>query len=409
MTSGALSICYVAPGQNLLGSAGPTRNVLNLAEALGRRADVSVAFRRALSERQETSLPVLEIDPTLQIAPERARDDAAVRGVGVLEFVRYLRTLRRFIRRELVRFDLVLEKSWTLSGLVAEECRKLGVPGLVIENLVPVLGEATEGRAGWLKRPRLAAGRYLAGRYLRRSRRIIAETPMLKTAMVSHWGIPEGGISVVPLGVDRNLFRPLDQSESRLALGIDPRATVLLYSGIVDRTHNLGPAVRALCELRRPDVQLHVIGGGPLCETLEREAGSHPSALRLHGRVPYEQVPRYLAAADLCLAPYDPESFAGGEMAYSSLKIPEYLSVGRPVVSVPSGRVLDLVADGKTGFLFDNCDEAWRRFLSELPDRETLRVMGEAALRSRLDSWDDVAEAYLRLGRAEIARCKGAA
>ena len=40
-----LSICYAAPGQNLLPSAGPTRNVLNVANALSQWADVTVAFR----------------------------------------------------------------------------------------------------------------------------------------------------------------------------------------------------------------------------------------------------------------------------------------------------------------------------------------------------------------------------
>ena len=40
-----------------------------------------------------------------------------------------------------------------------------------------------------------------------------------------------------------------------------------------------------------------------------------------------------------------------GELGYSTMKVPEYLSAGRPVVTVPSGRLPDLVRDGETGFL----------------------------------------------------------
>ena len=41
-----LSICYAVPGHSLVASAGPTRNVLSLARALSRWADVTVAFQR---------------------------------------------------------------------------------------------------------------------------------------------------------------------------------------------------------------------------------------------------------------------------------------------------------------------------------------------------------------------------
>lgn len=398
-----LSICYIAPGQNLLDTAGPTRNVLNLATALSRHADVTVAFRRVLDRRVRTGLKVLEIDPS-EAGTLALPDDSAVRGVGLGRFARYVLAVRRFAARELGGFDLVLEKSWTLSGLVAVECGKQGVPCVVIENLVPGLAHGAEGHAGLLKRIKLWSGRALAGRYLRRADQIIAETPILKAAMVSQWRIEESHISVVPLGVDRQLFRPLDQAAARHALGVRADATVLLYSGIVDRTHNLRPVVRAMSLVKPPGTELHIIGDGALRQELALHVEQSGASVRFHGRVPYERVPDFIAAADLCLAPYDPGAFAGGEVAYSSLKIPEYMSAGRAVASVPSGRVLDLVEDGVNGFLFANTLDEWCTFLGSLPERDQLRRLGETASRGEFDSWNDVAQAYLRVGRAEIRR-----
>lgn len=110
-----LSVCYVAPAQNLLPSAGPTRNVLSLAHALAEWADVTVAFRRVLDPAHEGPARVLEIDPGAAPHP-RPVDDAAVRDVGYRAFATYLMAVRRFAREQLPAFDVVLEKSWLLSG-----------------------------------------------------------------------------------------------------------------------------------------------------------------------------------------------------------------------------------------------------------------------------------------------------
>ena len=77
------------------------------------------------------------------------------------------------------------------------------------------------------------------------------------------------------------------------------------------------------------------------------------------------------------------------------MKVPEYLSAGRPVVTVPSGRLPDLVRDGETGFLVANQREAWMRLLRDPPSRARLRAMGEAAAKVQLMSWSDTAEGYL--------------
>ena len=122
-----------------------------------------------------------------------------------------------------------------------------------------------------------------------------------------------------------------------------------------------------------------------------------------HGRVPHADVPDYIAAADLCLAPYDAAAFTSGELGYSTMKIPEYLSVGRPVVSVPTGRIRTLISEGESGFLFDNDADSWRAFLKQLPTRERLRDMGVAAAAAgvRHPSWDDTLPGTLQAATAD--------
>jgi glycosyltransferase involved in cell wall biosynthesis len=157
---------------------------------------------------------------------------------------------------------------------------------------------------------------------------------------------------------------------------------VLSYVGVLDLTHNLEPVIRAIGAAGNTNVELHVVGDGARREEYQRLAASCGARVVFHGKVAHTEVPLHIAAADLCLAPYDAVAFSSGELGYSTMKIPEYLS---------------LIGAGECGFLFDNELAEWQKFLAKLPSRERLRIMGESAARVQLPSWADTARAYLSL------------
>ncbi|MGH7535868.1 MAG: glycosyltransferase family 4 protein [Gemmatimonadales bacterium] len=387
-----LSICYIVPGHNLLATAGPTRHVLSLAGALGELAETTVAFRRVLEPVAGGNFSILEIEPGA-CRTKTAVDDAAVRGVGYREFAQYLVALRRFCDQRLTGFDIVLEKSWLLSGLVTAWCLDRGIPSLPVLNVVPVAGAWSAPT----KAARNLVGRYISGRYLRRAPRIIAESPSLKTAIAGLWGIRPERIEVLGLGIDRAVFRPMDQTAARRELGIPPDETVLLYVGALDRAHDITAVIEGVIRVGDPSIRLRVVGDGEFRPQLEARAGGS-GAVTFHGRVPHGSVPGYIAAADLCLAPYDPRHFPGGQVGYATLKVREYLAAGRAVATAPSGLLPDLIRQGESGFRLENTPDAWAHFLeNELPSRARLLEMGQAAARIPLPTWEDTAAAYLAL------------
>jgi glycosyltransferase involved in cell wall biosynthesis len=380
------------PGHDLLSSVGPSRNVLNLAHALGNWADVTVAFRRVADGHVPQGVKVLEIQPGDAVA---GTDDAAMRGIGYGDFFRFMRALRRFAATELQPFDVVLEKSWLLSGYVSAICSRRGQLGIPVENIVVNAKHAARQKLAKLLRLKVA--HWVASTSIRRAPVIIAETEFLKKEIAQHWRVAQDRIRVVDLGVDRSLFHPREQRTARECFGIDANKTILLYVGVLDFTHNLEPVVKALAGMRGSAVELHLVGDGVRHEEYRELAVATDAPLVFHGRVAHSEVPEYIAAADLCLAPYDAAAFSSGELGYSTMKIPEYLSVGRPVASVPSGRIKSLIRENKTGFLFANVTENWRAFLRGLPSREHLREMGTAAATTELTSWEDTARNYLAI------------
>ena len=144
MGGNRLSICYAAPGSNLVPSAGTTRNVLNLAEALSEWADVTVAFRRIRETPSPGKYRTVAIEP--QPAHTRAFvDDNAARGLDPMGHLAYCRTLWSFAARHAGEYDIVLEKGWRLSGYLCAAFRRRRVPGVLVENDVRLWTEPVTG------------------------------------------------------------------------------------------------------------------------------------------------------------------------------------------------------------------------------------------------------------------------
>jgi glycosyltransferase involved in cell wall biosynthesis len=392
-----LSICYAVPGHNLLSSAGPSRNALYLAQELSRWADVTVAFRRILEPAEVRDFEIVEFQPDIKNSTQWV-DDAAVRDTGLVDFLAYMRALKRFVDERMDAYDVVLEKSWLLSGYLTALCKKRSVPGIVVENIVRVWNRSLSGPQDLLSFGRHWLSQALVGYYLREAPCIIAETGQLKSALIERWRLTGARIEVVNLGLNHRLFRPCSQAEARKELGISVRSTILLYAGVLDETHSLTPVIEAVSRLSRPALELHIVGDGACRALYEEKAAQSPGKIVFHGRVSHAVVPQYIASADLCLAPYNPAAFPNGEIAYSTLKIPEYMACARPVASVPSGHIKNLIQDLVSGFLFPNDMLSWVKFLESVPSRDRLQEMGDAARRAvESITWENTARQYLEV------------
>jgi glycosyltransferase involved in cell wall biosynthesis len=392
-----LSVCYAAPGHSLLNTSGSTRNILSLAQALSQWADVTVAFRRILEPIRAERFKVVAIEPHVEESAD-IEDDDATKGVNPFTHLSYLRTLRSFSKKGEGSCDVVLEKGWRLSGYLLDAFRRKGVPGALIENDIRFWNEPLHDLRTIAKYALHSTAQCVAGTCSRHAPVVVAETEELKTLLIEHRRVPPERIEVVELGVDHTLFRPMDQASARNSLGISPDATVLLYVGGMDKYHDLGPIIEALSQMESSAVQLHLVGDGEHRTRYEEKANQTPKGITFHGRVPHHKVPEYIAASDLCIAPYCIHAFHNGIVTFSTLKIPEYMACGRPAVSIPSGPVQRLIKDHLSGFLFPNDVPSWLSFFKALPSRDRLQEMGQAAacaVASR--SWEKTAAQYFEV------------
>jgi glycosyltransferase involved in cell wall biosynthesis len=398
------SICYAAPGHALLGTSGTTRNMLSVAEALSQWADVTLAFRSIREPVQSDKFKVIAIDPEVETGLD-FKDDIAARGLNVFTHMGYLRKLVCFSKQSASSYDLVFEKGWRLSGFLSLAFGRYGVPAAVVENDVRYWNGSVGSVRALARYGVHGVAQRLAGFCSRHVPLIIAETEELKSMLVANRTIAPGSIEVVELGVDHGVFRPLSQASCRNMLGIEPASFVLLYVGGMDIYHDLDSVLAALAQVTVPSLELHIVGDGEDRKRYEEFARRAQVPVRFHGTVSNDRVPEFIAAADLCLAPYRNNAFPNKSVCFSTLKIPEYMACGRPVVSIPSGHIRKLIRDHVSGFLFPNDVGSWVRFFQTLPSRARLKEMGAAAARGvESITWEKTAARYLEVCQKLTAR-----
>jgi len=194
-------------------------------------------------------------------------------------------------------------------------------------------------------------------------------------------GVPDERITVLPNGVDTARFHSgVDGRNVRERLGLVGRP-VIAFVGSLKPWHGVDFLLEAFALIRRriPEVALLVVGEGPGLADLQARVASESlqDAVILTGRVAHAEVPEYIAAADLTVAPY----VAQHGFYFSPLKVVESLAAGRPVVAPKLGQLPALLQDGLTGILYPPGDLA--AFVASvaalLGDPARLRTMGRRA------------------------------
>ena len=186
-------------------------------------------------------------------------------------------------------------------------------------------------------------------------------------------------IHVFPFGVNLRLFSRPIQHDIRADLSLPQAATLLLYVGRLAPEKNVHFLLRAFREvaLRRPDVLLLMIGGGPAAEDLVREAQQLGIAGQVifPGYIGHDRLVDYYRQCDLFVFASKTET--------QGLVVLEAMAAGLPVVAIPEMGVKDIVRDGENALCASEDEvryaEAVLELLADASLRERLR---EGALRT---------------------------
>jgi glycosyltransferase involved in cell wall biosynthesis len=201
----------------------------------------------------------------------------------------------------------------------------------------------------------------------------------------------------IPLGVDVDTFRPNSAAGEaiRRSLGWpDPSPPIIGYLGRFTPEKGLRLLVTALDSLRTPWRALFV-GTGPLEAELRKWAGRHaPGRVQLCTTVTHNDVPPYLCAMDILVAPS--QTTRRWKEQFGRMLI-EAMACGVAVVGSDSGEIPFVIGD--TGLVLPEADaKAWAMGLGNLLENPARRRELSDAGRARAQTdfaWPVVAQRHL--------------
>lgn len=178
-------------------------------------------------------------------------------------------------------------------------------------------------------------------------------------------------ISIMPKGVDMNLFRPMSKTETRRKLGLPTDKTIILSVGWLIPRKNPHSFIKALLHYSAEDrdkLFFVWVGEGPLRQKVEKEIRQHQleSNVLLAGRCPPEAIPVWINAADIFLL----VSFSEGmpNVLYESM------ACGAPVIASDVDGASEILEHMKTGILVSPFDYSRiARNILELANDKNLR------------------------------------
>ena len=380
-------------------AGGQNVHVAALSAALARRDhEVTVYTRRDSAELPER----VRVLPRLEVVHVTA---GPVRHVPKDELLPYMGLLAEGMSRDWERSapDIVHAHFW-MSGLAALDAARRGT----LAGHIPVV--QTFHALGTVKRRHQGKDdtspverQWLEPSVGRAADRIIA-TCSDEVFELKAMGMVPAKISIVPCGVDLDLFSPSGPVLER------SRAHRIVSVGRLVPRKGVDLVIAALALLRDAgfsDVELLIVGGGTDAAGLQEDAEARrlltyarelgvQDQVTLRGHVPREAMPGILRSADavICTPWYEPFGI-----------VPlEAMACGIPVVAAAVGGLTDSVVDQGTGLHVPPKDplaiaRAVARLLSDPALRRELGRAGQKRVRSRF-SWDKVAaeteKAYLQ-------------
>jgi glycosyltransferase involved in cell wall biosynthesis len=171
----------------------------------------------------------------------------------------------------------------------------------------------------------------------------------------SKCGVTDSKLVFAPHAIDNSRFAD-DASKQyetkalqwRKELRINETDTVFLFAGKLEEKKNPVLLVDAFLQLKQPGVKLVIAGNGPL-ETALKSKANGSDAIKFIGFQNQSVMPVLYRVSDCVVLP------SKGPNETWGLAVNEAMACSRPViVSNKCGCAIDLIQDGKTGYVFES-------------------------------------------------------
>ena len=217
--------------------------------------------------------------------------------------------------------------------------------------------------------------------------RIVAISSTTAQSLIEDYGVVREKVSIIPIGVDTGLFRPL---------GLKRIPGSVLYAGRLCERKGIPLLIEAIGVLAGdvPDLKLYVVGEGGLRGGLEELASDLGIAERVVflGKVSDEELVRWYNKVEVFALPSLFEGFG--------IVCAEAMACGTPVVATHVPGVLDIIDDGRNGILVARDPGELSGAIARVLSKPKLRRdLGREGIRDALErfDWESITVEFVKL------------
>ncbi len=239
----------------------------------------------------------------------------------------------------------------------------LGIPSILTAHSIPELHRLKFVNAALLRKVMQKVTAFVA----------VSSVVKMHLADILDWTRWNRPIWVIPNGIDVKFWQSVRREESREELNIN-EPTVLTVSrlAVKKRVSAVPKIAKAVLE-ELPDARFIIIGDGIQKTAIKALIRKYKVENNVHllGRLPRNEVRKYMAAADVYLNPTKKEALG--------IALLEAQACGVPGIGYAASGVVDIIEHGKNGLLYWNDDEAAEYIVKLLTDEKLRQKMGKNA------------------------------
>ena len=364
--------------------------VLELARELGKKGHLVDVYTRVHDPNDKQ---ICELGHNSRLIHLKAGENSEINKLAVYPHLpEFTRQLEDYRKQNQLQYDLVYSHYW-LSAWAGKQLQSWwDVPHMAmfhtlgaVKNAIGIGEDEPDLRVG--------AESYLA----KNCQRIIAATEKEKRDIIYYYGASPESISVIPCGVNLELFRPVSKEKAKRHLGFNAGGKSILFVGRIEPLKGIDKLLMAMTYLKnKRDLRLLIIGGDENSQHEMERLQEMSRQLQIQdsvffpGLVKQEELPFFYSAADVCVIPSYYESFG--------LVVLESLACGTPVVTTKVGVAESIIRQGETGYVVaDNTPSCLAQKIALLLSRPNGNAESVNLMRSQVArfGWSNIAAALV--------------
>jgi len=305
----------------------------------------------------------------------------------VLDYISLIYTHRNEVIRQINEFnpDVIIGFGILNANIAINQAKKNGIPFVyyIIDELHHLVPEKAFQ----------APAKLIESQNMKKADKVISINEGLREYTI-RMGAPKKNTEVIRAGVDLERFRCYGRDMVRNSYDILDSDIILFFMGWLYDFSGLKEVALEIAQRKIDNIKLLVVGRGDLWETLQeiRIAYSLEEKLIIVDWVPYDDIPTYLSASDICILP----AYRNDVMRnIVPIKMYEYMAAGKPIIATRNYGLQREFGDN-SGIIYVDNPKSIPRIAKELMNSKKYIEEGIKARKFAENcGWDGITERFI--------------